>query len=307
MTAPFIASQRVGVVIPILNPGPGLDTLIAALNHQDPRPPDTIMLVDSGSGNAGALTQAANVHVTHIDRFTHGGSRNHGAGLCDTDIVVFVTQDALPADSSWLRNLVEPLRDAAVSAVYGRQLPTATAPPTERFFLARRFPPVSARKHLDLMGSRAMYEQATFSNVNSAVRKSVLDVHPFDETLIMGEDLQLAVELLEADHTLVYAADACVLHAHHYSVSEVFRRYFDSVYALSRIFRQHTTGSDARLGIRYCLVELPFVLRTRPAYLPRYILDVLAKACATLLARRADRLPRALLRRLSMHPGYWPD
>ena len=40
--------------------------------------------------------------------FTHGGSRNLGTRLASGDILVFLSQDALPMDDDWLEKLIAP-------------------------------------------------------------------------------------------------------------------------------------------------------------------------------------------------------
>jgi hypothetical protein len=49
--------------------------------------------------------------VITIDRavLDHGGTRNLGAKQARGEILVFLTQDATPADDLWLENLVAPI------------------------------------------------------------------------------------------------------------------------------------------------------------------------------------------------------
>lgn len=294
-----------GVVIPVLNPGPALAEMIEILAGQKPRPPDVIVVVDSGStdGTTAALDRTA-ARVIDIEGFSHGRSRNRGANACNSDIVAFLTQDARPLHAHWLSHLTAPFADPNVAAVYGRQVPRPGAPPTEAFFLQERFPAESQRRYANPSRPSATYEQAFFSNVNSAVRSSALTAHPFNESLIMGEDLQLAKELLEAGHTVAYAAEAVVLHSHHYTLGSLFRRYVDSAYMLARIFPEQAGGNAGR-GLRYVRREFPRILQTHPTYLPRYGAELIVKTVATLIAALADRLPTAWIARLSAHPAYW--
>ena len=64
--------------------------------------------------------------------FDHGGTRDWGAGLSDGDYLLFLTQDALPADAYLVEHLAAAFRDPAVKAAYARQLPKADCRETER-------------------------------------------------------------------------------------------------------------------------------------------------------------------------------
>ena len=48
-----------------------------------------------------------------IADFSHGRARNLGAREAKGEIVVLLTQDAVPADRAWLARLLEPFADAA--------------------------------------------------------------------------------------------------------------------------------------------------------------------------------------------------
>ena len=58
------------------------------------------------------------VHLKKAD-FDHGGTRCRGARLSDSDIMVFMTQDAVPADRNLIGNLIRPLQEnSKVGAAY---------------------------------------------------------------------------------------------------------------------------------------------------------------------------------------------
>lgn len=49
------------------------------------------------------------IEVTHIrqEEFDHGGTRNMGASISQADIVLYMTQDAIPADDRLIERFVE--------------------------------------------------------------------------------------------------------------------------------------------------------------------------------------------------------
>lgn len=298
---------RVSVVIPTLNAAPHLPALHRALRSQLPAPPDETIVVDSGSSD-GTLQIAASlpgVTVLRIEDFTHGRSRNQGARAASGEIVVFLSQDALPADEGWLANLLQPFADPRVAAAYSRQVPRPDANPMEQYFLLTHFPPGGEVSRTGGEGAPLTLATVFFSNVSSAVRRSALLEHPFDEELIMSEDQQLSRDLLGAGFQVVYRPASVVLHSHNYTLATVFRRYFDSIYSLTVIFRGHTVSTSVGMGVRYVLAEVAYMVRNHPLWLPYYCLYFAAKSLGALAGHLAEALPRPLARAFSFHRYHW--
>jgi len=306
---PNFQSPRVSVVIPVLNAAAYLPSLLNTLFAQKPAPPRDVVLVDSLSTDDTREIGRSfnNVRIVPIARFSHGAARNLGAREAEGDIIVLLTQDALPRDEFWLAALLRPFSDPQVGAVYSRQIPRPDAPPTEHFFLNYHFPADTPARRVKTGDKPLGLEDVFFSNVSAAVRRSLLLRYPFDETLIMSEDQQFARDLIEAGYAVVYAPDSAVVHSHRYSLKTAFRRYFDSVYSLTVIFPRHGMATSAAMGGRYFKRELGYMLKHHPLYFPYYCLYTLAKTSGTVAGHFATRLPRPLLKKLSLHSYHWQD
>lgn len=301
--------QRIAVIIPVLNAARYLPGLLAVLHRQRPRPPDAIILVDSGSTDGTAALVDSQPDVTLLPLgapFTHGGARNRGVtAAADAETVVLMTQDAMPSNDGWLAALLAPLADEKVGAVYSRQVPRPGTNPMERFFLEFRFPDAPAPVTRKVQGRRLTMDDIFFSNVSAAIRRSLLAQYPFDERLIMSEDQRFIKTIMEAGWSVAYQPASVVVHSHNYSLAGTFRRYFDSVCAFRQIFPDHTFGSSSSVGTNYIRHELGYVARHAWWWLPYYFCYNAAKALATLAAHNAQRLPRRLARRLSLNRAYW--
>ena len=297
------------VVIPVLNAGALLPRLLKSIASQQPAAPDEIILVDSHStDNTVAIAQSyPEVKIIPIDLFSHGRARNLGAREATGEIIVLMTQDALPADRHWLAALLEPLADPQVAAVCSRQVPRPDAPPTENFFLAYHFPPGPPLRRVRPAGRSLTLADVFFSNVSAAVRRDIILRYPFDETLIMSEDQQFARDLITAGYAIVYQPSSVVVHSHRYSLGTAFRRYFDSVYSLAKIFPTHDLKVSATMGRRYLRQETGYMLRHHPLYVPYYCLYTLCKMAGVLCSHFADRMPRCLARACSLHRYYWDE
>ena len=101
--------MRYAVIIPVLNPGERLPRLIDALLAQTAAP-EEIIVVDSASEDGAPQRAAGKDRVRLIpirrEAFDHGGTRDLALRESTGDIVVFMTQDAVPADEHLLENLI---------------------------------------------------------------------------------------------------------------------------------------------------------------------------------------------------------
>ncbi len=301
------ASGRVTVAIPVLNAAKYLPELLPAIFNQKPSPPDEVILVDSNStdNTREIASRFNNVRVVPIARFSHGGSRNLGAAEARGDFVVFLSQDAKPRGDDWLEKLLIPFEDPQVAATYSRQVPYDDANPMERYFLQTHFPAGLAERRAKVGHRPLALHDVFLSNVSAAYRRQALLDHPFDEELIMSEDQQISRDLLNAGYAVVYQPASVVTHSHNYTLSVVFRRYFDSVYSLTIVFPRHDMGTSASMGFRYLWQEFVHMLTRHPLWLPYYGCYTVAKTLGTLAGHYAEKMPRSWARFCSLHRYHW--
>ncbi len=302
-------SPTVSVVIPTLNAEPFLRGILEAVFTQEPTSPSEVVLVDSMSTDATRDIAAsdARVRVVPISHFSHGRARNLGARVATGEIVVMLTQDAMPVGRTWLAALLTAFADPQVVASYSRQVPRADANPMERFFLERRFPPHPPVRRARRGDGPLTLEDVFFSNVSAAIRREALVCHPFDEGLIMSEDQQFSRDVIAAGHAVVYQPESVVIHSHDYSAAECFRRYFDSACSLRVVFPEHGLARTVAMAASYLPDEAMYMARAHPRSLPRYLLYNLAKVGGTLAGLMGDRLPRRAARALSLHRYHWEE
>ncbi|NQU39083.1 MAG: glycosyltransferase [Lentisphaerae bacterium] len=297
----------VSVVIPVLNAEAYLPALLLALKRQVPRPPQEIILVDSMSTDrTRELAEVeAGVRVIPIQNFSHGRARNVGVQAASSPIIVLMTQDAVPRDTFWMARLIEPLGHDNVVATFSRQVPRSDARPMEQFYLQTSFPVDGPVRREQGSKQAPSLSDMFFSNVSAAFVRETLLRHPFDETLIMGEDQQFARTVLSAGYATLYQPDSVVIHSHRYPLRSVFRRYVDSVYAIRTIKTDHTVADTASTGVTYLMAEAWFILRRHPLTIPYYALHLCAKVAGVLAGHILERLPTCVTRHLSLHSYHW--
>ncbi|MEX2607674.1 MAG: glycosyltransferase [Kiritimatiellia bacterium] len=297
----------VSVVIPIKNAEAHLPELLRSLLEQVSVPLAEILLLDSMSTDRSReiAEEFDKVRIIPEPCFSHGGTRNRGIEAAAGEWIVLMTQDALPQGREWMHSLLAPLAEARVAYTFSRQIPYPGTNPMEDYYLRERFPAGEPVRYDSPSRSIDTLEQVFCSNVSAGIKKSLWAEFRFDEDVIMGEDQKFSMDLQEAGYTVIYVPDSVVMHSHNYSLLQTFRRYFDSVVAITQIFPGHELISSAGTGIDHLKGESRHLFRHHPMWLPYYFLYLSSKTLATLLAHMSDHLPNRLCKACSMHSGYW--
>jgi len=301
--------STVSIVVPVFNGGEVWRRCAEALSRQTGCEFRTLV-VDSGSVDSStevAVEYGFQLLEISKEEFDHGGTRQRAARILeDSEIIVYLTQDAVLEGTTSLARIVSAFDDPRVGTAYGRQLPREGAGPIEAHARLFNYPAESALKTLD--DARRLGIKAAFtSNSFAAYRTTALfGVGGFPERLILAEDQVVAARMLKAGWAIAYVADACVRHSHDYSPVEEFKRYFD----LGVFHRDHRWildefGQPEGEGVRYVMSELRYLAKRAPWAIPSAIARTAGKYAGYKLGQRYDRLPRSLWRKLSMHRRYW--
>lgn len=307
---PTQTRPRVAVIIPTLNGAQRLDRLLAMLRDQT-LAVDEILVVDSGSTDA-TLAIAARYSTGLLQilpgTFDHGGTRSLAVRHVHSDLIVFLTQDAVPVDHEALAQLVRPFVDnPRIAAVYGRQLANSDASPCAAHLRLFNYPPESTVRCLEDR-RRLGFKTIFISNSFAAYRRGPLEqVGCFPERLLFGEDTYTLAKLLELGYCVGYAGDARVYHSHNYTLWQEFKRYFDIGAFHAREWAVLSRfGAATGAGRRYVRSEIAYLVKERhPMRIPESLVRNGLKLSAYILGRRAHRLPRRLARSLSLHPLWW--
>jgi len=159
------------------------------------------------------------VRVRKINRseFNFGLTRDFGYRIASGQIIVNLSQDAVPVDEYWLAKLIKPFDDERVAAVQG----AVVLPPEGAQFYWEQIGQFSFTR--DLLQWYHRYHWIGLSNVNSAVRKSVWESVKYGRAP-MSEDKVFQKKLVEKGYTIAKAPDAKVCHAHDYTVTSLLKR-----------------------------------------------------------------------------------
>ena len=127
--------MEISVIIQTRNAEKYIDNLIINLNNQTIKPKEIIVIDTNSKDRTKEICKKHNVQFIHINdgEFDHGGTRNIAAKYATGDILIFMTQDAIPNNNKFIEELIKPLGKNNVVASYGRQLPSDTSGELEKF------------------------------------------------------------------------------------------------------------------------------------------------------------------------------
>jgi len=298
----------VSVFIPTLNASKYIKVLLESLKVQTCFPDEIIIIDSSSEDDTLEIASTFDVKTITIPRqdFDHGGTRNLAANISSGDILIFLTQDALPFDEFLIKNLVKPLNDPSIAASFGRQIPREDACPIEVFARLFNYPDISIIKNMDsleILGIKTFF----FSNVCSAIKKKELtEVGSFPERAILNEDMVLAAKLILKGYNIAYVPEAKVIHSHNYRLAHQFKRYFDIGVSLRDnywILHYAKTGNE---GIKFLKDEIRYLFKHK-AYgkIPYVIPEAISKYFGYKLGLSYPIIPNPLRKRLSMNNNYW--
>ena len=224
---------RVSVVIPVLDGAATLPALLDALFSQQLPGEYEVVIVDSGSRD-GSRELARRHPVTLVEiqpsEFDHGETRNLGIRHATGEIIVLLTQDAIPVGNDFLAEMLRPFDDPLVIGAYGRQIPRddcdVVTARNLRSWMAGRGEAARARlgsRRLEELTPAERHELCVFDNVCSAMRRSAWEELSFSPSRF-GEDIAWGKRAISRGWTIAYAAEAAVIHSHRRSVGYEYRR-----------------------------------------------------------------------------------
>ena len=249
-----------------------------------------------------------NVQIRHIETedFDHGGTRDGAASLLDGDLILFMTQDAVPADVYLVEKLVSAFEKEKVAAAYARQLPDKDCDIIERYTRSFNYPKESSVKtkaDLDRLGIKTFF----CSNVCAAYRKSEYDaLGGFPLHTIFNEDMIYAAKVIENEQKVYYNAKARVIHSHNYNFAQQFHRNFDMAVSQAQhpeIFRKVSSEKE---GMKLIKNTVAFLIKQRRPWLVfKLFTDCVAKYAGYLLGRKYQKQPKKIVLKCTMNPRYW--
>lgn len=310
------------VIIPVYNPGKTFGLLLRKLFEQSVVP-DAVRIINTNTKKCSVkdiekiVNEAIDksrfysdikISIDGISKssFNHGGTRDKGIRQSDADIVIFMTQDAIPGDKFVIKELLESFEDTDVAVAYARQLPRESSGTAQSYINLFNYPKNSCKKtkeDIERLGVKAYF----CSDVCAAYRKDIyISIGGFEKNIIFGEDTVYAAKAIEAGYAVYYAADAQVIHSHKYSCMQQFRRNFDIAVMHTDYPEYFKKVSSEKEGAK--LVKNTFLFLTgRRAYFEAadFVVQSGFKYAGYLLGKNYKKLSKEAIMYMTSNKDYW--
>lgn len=300
--------MRTALIIPTRNAEAWLDMLIPALQAQS-RQPDEWIVVDSESSDRTVerlRAAGAYVHVIAASDFNHGGTRQWAAEQVEADVLIYLTQDAIPKPDCF-EVLCRAFDNSVVGVAYARQLPRVNAGVLEKHARLFNYPDEARIK--TLQDKTELGIKTCFSSDSCAAYRvdALQSVGGFPHDVIGSEDAFVAAKVLLKGWSVHYVADALVEHSHNYSLLEEFRRYFDiGVFYGREQWIAAAFGHAGGEGLRFVKSEIRALLQEGQWYrTPEVLLRSSLKLLGYKLGQQEKYIPTAVKKTISMFSKYW--
>ncbi|HKZ52456.1 MAG TPA: glycosyltransferase family 2 protein [Candidatus Acidoferrales bacterium] len=211
---------------------------LARLNY----PRFDVLVVDNAPSDTRTREVAARCEARYLLEPVPGLSRarNRGARACESDLVAYLDDDAIP-EPDWLSALASEFADPKVMAVTGRVQALNRRTETDRLLAEVAGAEFGGAERLTFdRDTPGWFEQANFGGIglgmNMAFRRQAFDVWPgFDERLGRGAVLGAAEEhhaffsLIDRGYRVVYTPHALIRHPAPTSGEELRARHLRSL------------------------------------------------------------------------------
>ncbi|SNX52857.1 glycosyltransferase family 2 protein [Thermoanaerobacterium sp. RBIITD] len=299
--------MKVSVIIPTLNCEKTIENLLKRLKNQTQKADEVIVVDSESNDNTAEIAEEEGAKVIKIKRrdFDHGGTRNFAVENSTGDAIIFLTQDALPYDEYFIENIVGPLKNSDVAAVYGRQIANEDAIPTEKFARLFNYPEkgfIKSKENIKELRIKAFF----FSNVCSAIRRKEFEqAGKFPDNTIMNEDMIIASKLILNGYKIAYSPNAIVIHYHNYSPIKQFKRNFDIGVFFSENSWILKYGKAEGEGIKFLKDEIEFLWNNDKKWIIYAIIDNIFRYSGYQCGLKHKFIPLFIKKRISMNTNYW--
>lgn len=244
----------ISIIILTKNGAKDLETGLPSIYQQETEYTFEVIVIDSGSTDGSLeIIRKYPVRLYEIPpkEFSHSGTRNKGASLAQGKYLVYITQDAIPANKEWLAKLVAPvITDPMVAGACSRVLPREHCNPVlarevEADLLGR------PEKIISFIEDPVKYEQMTptekriftsYHDISSCMKKEVWEGYPYP-SVSFAEDVAWAKLVLEKGYKIVHEPESVVLHSHDYDFKTIYARTFVDAKANKLIYGRINVAS----------------------------------------------------------------
>lgn len=302
--------MKISLIVPTLNAGQYIEPLLQRLKLQTV-PIDEIVVIDSESDDdtvakAQKFDGVKTMTVLRKD-FNHGGTRDLAIQQTTGDIILCITQDALPCDEFYVERLIAPFaEDEKIAMASGRQVPRPDANPIEKLTREFNYPEICftrSKEDIPRLGVKTFFA----SDCCSAYCRSAYEaIGGFDKHILINEDMKIAAQFIYAGYKIAYVGTAGVWHSHNYTLKQQYIRNFDVSAFMTmhpELFANISATSEGIKMVKW--VEKKLLSQGKLFSAAYYVVESGVKFLANRKGRNYKEMSLTQLKKNSMHKNYW--
>jgi len=204
-----------------------------------------IIIVNSGNFDLDSLARKYKATVYNIspEQFDHATTRNYAAEKAGGDYVIFMTDDAIPADQYLLHSMIDVLKsDRTIAAATARQIPRSDADLMYCQAMWHHYEKLGINRNrivgshdLDKMSPAEKRAICQIDDVCSCFRRNVFLQYRYAKGLGYAEDLELGIRLVKDGFKIAQLFKTGVIHSHNRPPSYWLRRSYVDFKVLHRL------------------------------------------------------------------------
>lgn len=275
--------MKIDVVCPLYQAANELDGFLSRLNAQTGVQINKVVFPVTVSEDCEKTVEKIkefgySYFLVEKEDFSHSLTREKAIiEYCESDAVVMMSQDVILESPDALQKLAESLSEE-VAFAYGRQI--SKKKNIEYYIRNKNYGPekgLVGKEDVERLQLSAFFASDAFS---AYYRPTFLKLGGYGGVhMMMSEDMYYAKKIIDAGYKKAYVADAVVVHAHKYTLKQLYQRYYQTGiwFANHKEFDGYkTTDSGVKLALyvfKKALLgfNIPVLFRFIPDMLARYL------------------------------------
>ena len=239
--------------------------------------------------------------------FDEGATRNMGAARTNSPFLMFMKQDAVPADTQLIEEMLWSMESGA-GVAWARHVTGTTAGVLKTYRYMYDYPSHSytrSKEDIKTYGVRAF----RISNACALYRRDVFEAQGgFADKIIAGEGNLFGANLLTDGGTIAYCAEAKIYYSESSNWMYQLRRKFDAGVAHAENSGVFKTGSEEKAGWKYGKAVLSYLVNQKYYMeIADFVGESLYKGAGYFLGKHYKWLKKDWILKLTNHHAYWSE
>lgn len=301
--------MKISIICPIYNGEEYIEKLNKSLRKQkNVDLEDIAYILTESRDNSENILKKLDLNYIKIkkDEFSHSLTREKFAMKAKGQIVVFITQDVIIENDTWLYELTKDINNRNCDAGFSRQISKSKG--IERYIRPKNYPEQSrivSKEDINQYGLMTFF----FSDASAAIRKDIfIKLNGYDsKNLIISEDMYIAYKLIMNGYKIKYCADSVIIHSHDFTLKQLFNRYFDTgVFFTNNDYLNKYSANKSGFSLLKYVVRSSFkngdyktIFNIIPNFASRFI--------GMKLGKKYKSMSKNMVKRFSLNKSYWND